>query len=109
MEILGEYLKLIGWGIVGILTMVLSLWIVLLVFTWLTPVDEWEELKKGNLAMALVMAAVIISFAISRLIGDCAAELCSMRQRKPVLLMMKPGISIPLNGRIAKCRLPCLF
>ncbi len=42
MEILGEYLKLIGWGIVGILTMVLSLWIVLLVFTWLTPIDEWE-------------------------------------------------------------------
>jgi uncharacterized membrane protein YjfL (UPF0719 family) len=64
MEILGDYLKLIGWGIVGIVTMVLSLWIVLLVFTWLTPVDEWEELKKGNLAIALVMAAVIISFAL---------------------------------------------
>ena len=83
MEIFGEYLKLIGWGIVGILTMVLSLWIVLLVFTWLTPVDEWEELKKGNLAMALVMAAVIISFALVDLIGDCAAELCSMRQKSP--------------------------
>jgi uncharacterized membrane protein YjfL (UPF0719 family) len=75
MEIFGEYLKLIGWGIVGILTMVLSLWIVLLVFTWLTPVDEWEELKKGNL--------------------DCATQLCSIGQRKAVLLMMKPGISFP--------------
>ena len=40
MEIFVEYLKLIGWGVVGILTMVLSLWILLLVFTWLTPVDE---------------------------------------------------------------------
>ena len=64
MEIFVEYLKLIGWGAVGILTMVLSLWILLLVFTWLTPVDEWEELKKGNLAIAIVMAAVIISFAL---------------------------------------------
>ena len=44
--------------------MVLSLWILLLVFTWLTPVDEWEELKKGNLAIAIVMAAVIIGFAL---------------------------------------------
>lgn len=64
MEILVEYLKLIGWGIVGIVTMVLSLWVLLLVFTWLTPVDEWEELKKGNLAIAIVMAAVIIGFAL---------------------------------------------
>jgi uncharacterized membrane protein YjfL (UPF0719 family) len=54
----------VEWGVVGILTMVLSLWILLLVFTWLTPVDEWEELKKGNLAIAIVMAAVIIGFAL---------------------------------------------
>ena len=64
MEIFAEYLKLIGWGVVGIITMVLSLWILLLVFTWLTPVDEWEELKKGNLAIAIVLAAVIIGFAL---------------------------------------------
>jgi uncharacterized membrane protein YjfL (UPF0719 family) len=64
MEIFVEYLKLIGWGIVGIVTMVLSLWVLLLVFTWLTPVDEWEELKNGNLAIAIVMAAVIIGFAL---------------------------------------------
>ena len=64
MEILVEYITLLGWGIVGIVTMVLSLWILLLVFTWLTPVDEWEELKKGNLAIAMVMAAVIIGFAL---------------------------------------------
>ncbi|MET0500599.1 MAG: DUF350 domain-containing protein [Candidatus Binatia bacterium] len=64
MDIIAEYLKLIGWGVVGILTMAISLWILLLVFTWLTPVDEWDELKKGNLAIAIVMAAVIIGFAL---------------------------------------------
>jgi uncharacterized membrane protein YjfL (UPF0719 family) len=64
MSILIDYLKLIGWGVVGIFTMALSLWILLLIFTWLTPVDEWDELKKGNLAIAIVMAAVIIGFAL---------------------------------------------
>jgi uncharacterized membrane protein YjfL (UPF0719 family) len=44
--------------------MAFSLWILLSLFTWLTPVDEWDELKKGNLAIAIVMAAVIIGFAL---------------------------------------------
>ena len=64
MAILIDYLKLIGWGAVGIVTMAFSLWILLSLFTWLTPVDEWDELKKGNLAIAIVMAAVIIGFAL---------------------------------------------
>jgi uncharacterized membrane protein YjfL (UPF0719 family) len=64
MTLLVDYLRLIGWGVVGILTMAISLWVLLLVFTWLTPVDEWEELKKGNLAIAIVMASVIIGFAL---------------------------------------------
>ncbi|HET8562963.1 MAG TPA: DUF350 domain-containing protein, partial [Candidatus Binatia bacterium] len=64
MSILVEYLRLVGWGLVGIFTMAVSLWILLLVFTWLTPVDEWDELKKGNLAIAIVMASVIIGFAL---------------------------------------------
>jgi uncharacterized membrane protein YjfL (UPF0719 family) len=64
MSILIDYLKLIGWGTVGIFMMALSLWILLGVFTWLTPVDEWDELKKGNLAIAIVMASVIIGFAL---------------------------------------------
>ena len=64
MAILIDYLKLIGWGAVGIVTMAFSLWILLSLFTWLTPVDEWDELKKGNIAIAIVMAAVIIGFAL---------------------------------------------
>jgi uncharacterized membrane protein YjfL (UPF0719 family) len=64
MSILVDYLKLIGWGAVGVITMAFSLWILLLVFTWLTPLDEWDELKKGNVAIAIVMASVIIGFAL---------------------------------------------
>jgi uncharacterized membrane protein YjfL (UPF0719 family) len=59
-----DYLKAFGWGVVGAVTMAVSLWILLKVFTWLTPVDEWEELRKGNLGISIVMAAVIIGFAI---------------------------------------------
>ena len=62
--LLFDYLKTFGWGVMGAITMAVSLWILLRVFTWLTPVDEWEELKKGNLGIAIVMAAVIIGFAI---------------------------------------------
>lgn len=64
MELWLDYLKTFGWGIVGAVTMAVSLWILLRVFTWLTPVDEWEELKKGNLGIAILMAAVVIGFAI---------------------------------------------
>jgi uncharacterized membrane protein YjfL (UPF0719 family) len=64
MELLLDYLKTAGWGIVGALTMAVSLWILLKVFTWLTPVDEWAELKRGNVGIAIVMASVILGFAI---------------------------------------------
>jgi uncharacterized membrane protein YjfL (UPF0719 family) len=59
-----DYLKAFGWGLVGAITMAISLWLLLRVFTWLTPVDEWDELKKGNVGIAIVMAAVIVGFAI---------------------------------------------
>jgi uncharacterized membrane protein YjfL (UPF0719 family) len=62
--LIADYLKVFGWGLVGAVTMAISLWILLKVFTWLTPVDEWEELRKGNLAIAIVMAAVIVGFAM---------------------------------------------
>ena len=59
-----DYVKAFGWGLVGAITMAVSLWLLLKVFTWLTPIDEWEELRKGNLGIAVIMAAVIIGFAI---------------------------------------------
>jgi uncharacterized membrane protein YjfL (UPF0719 family) len=59
-----DYLKAFGWGLVGAVTMAVSLWLLLKVFTWLTPIDEWEELRKGNLGIAIIMAAVVIGFAI---------------------------------------------
>ena len=53
-----------GYGVGGALMMSLALAILVKVWNWITPIDEWEELKKGNIAVAMVLSAVIIAFAI---------------------------------------------
>lgn len=64
MSVLSNYLVTFGWGLVGGMTMAISLVLLLRVFTWLTPVDEWAELKNGNVGIAIVMGAVIIAFGL---------------------------------------------
>jgi uncharacterized membrane protein YjfL (UPF0719 family) len=64
MLILKEYLFTFGWAMVGAISMAIALAVMLKVFNWLTPVDEWEEIKKGNIAVAITVAAAIISAAL---------------------------------------------
>ncbi len=64
MRLLTDYLVALGWGIVGAITMAIALVLLLRVFTWLTPIDEWAELRNGNVGVAVVLAAVIIAFAL---------------------------------------------
>ena len=64
MIIFREYLFTFGWAIVGAISMAIALAMMLKVFNWLTPVDEWEEIKKGNVAVAIAVASVIISAAL---------------------------------------------
>ena len=64
MAILSDYLVALGWAIVGAVAMALSLVLLLRVFTWLTPVDEWAELRQGNVAVAIVVGAVVVAFAL---------------------------------------------
>lgn len=53
-----------GYGLAGSIMMSVALGILVKVWAWITPIDEWEELKKGNIAVAIVTSAVIIAFAI---------------------------------------------
>jgi uncharacterized membrane protein YjfL (UPF0719 family) len=62
--ILTNALYMLGYGLAAALIMSLALGLCVKVWNWITPVDEWEELKKGNIAVAIVLAAVIIGFAI---------------------------------------------
>jgi uncharacterized membrane protein YjfL (UPF0719 family) len=52
------------YGIVAALIMSAALGLLVKVWSWITPIDDWEELKKGNVGVAIVMAAVILAFAI---------------------------------------------
>jgi uncharacterized membrane protein YjfL (UPF0719 family) len=61
--IIAQYLITIGWGITGGLSMSISLSILVWSFSKVTPIDEWEEIKKGNMAVALIIAAVILGGA----------------------------------------------
>lgn len=59
-----EYIKTFFWGLTGALTMAVALPLLLWVFDKFTPIDEWAEIKKGNMAVGVIVAALIIGFAI---------------------------------------------
>ena len=64
-----EYLQTFFWGLNGVLTMAVALPILLWVFDKFTPINEWEEVKKGNMAVGIIIAALIVGFAI--VMGFC--------------------------------------
>ena len=57
-------LTMFAYGISGALILGCALAVLIKLWNWITPINEWEELKKGNLAVAILMAAVVIAFAI---------------------------------------------
>jgi uncharacterized membrane protein YjfL (UPF0719 family) len=65
MDSLWKYLlTMFIYGIAGALILGCALAVLIKLWNWITPIDEWEELKKGNMAVAVLMAAVVIAFAI---------------------------------------------
>jgi uncharacterized membrane protein YjfL (UPF0719 family) len=63
--ILEQYAVTIGWAIAGAISMGVGLGVALKVFTLMTPkLDEMEELGKGNVAVAIVLAAVVLAMGI---------------------------------------------
>lgn len=64
-DIFHAYLITFGWAIVGSIGTGVGIIVSLKLFTVSTPkVDEWELIKQGNMAMAVVLAAIIISIGI---------------------------------------------
>ena len=64
-RVLVDYLTAIGWGVVGAVSLAVGLGILLRVFDWLTPIDEWAEIRKGNISVAIIMAAVVLALGIA--------------------------------------------
>ena len=62
--ILQQYLITFGWAVTGAISMAIALGVLVKIFSWITPIDEWEEIKKGNIGVAVIMTAVIIGTAL---------------------------------------------
>lgn len=64
MNIFIEYLITFGWALTGAISMGIALGIGLKIYDRLTPINEWEEIKKGNIGPAIIISSVIMAFAI---------------------------------------------
>lgn len=55
-----EYARALGWSIVAAVGFAFGVGVALKVFDWLsTDIDEWEEIKKGNIGVALIFMTLI--------------------------------------------------
>lgn len=55
------YLRGIGWAIVASLGFAIGIGLAIKVFDWLSSdIDEWEEIKKGNIGVALILVSLIL-------------------------------------------------
>ncbi|EGQ7967790.1 DUF350 domain-containing protein [Vibrio cholerae] len=62
--ILLDYIVTLGWAVVGSLSMGIGITLCLTIFHWTTrDFNEWQELKKGNIAVAIVTASVVLACA----------------------------------------------
>ena len=62
--ILKQYLITFGWAITGAVSMAIGLGVMLKIFSLMTKVDEWEQIEKGNIAVAIILAAVVLGTSL---------------------------------------------
>ncbi len=63
-QFLRDAVLTLGWALVGAISMAFAFVIMLRLFGFLTPINEWEEIKKGNIAVGILMAAAILAMSI---------------------------------------------
>ena len=62
--IFSQYLITFGWAIIGAVSMALALAILLKIFSLLTPIDEWQEVRNNNITVGIILSSVIIGTAL---------------------------------------------
>ena len=60
-----QYGRSLLWAITAAIGFGLGVGISLKVFDWLsTDIDEWEEIKKGNMGVSLIFVSLIVMFGL---------------------------------------------
>ncbi|MDB2351545.1 hypothetical protein N9W06_04575 [Candidatus Marinimicrobia bacterium] len=60
-ETLLQYVRAVGWSVTAAVGFAFGVGIALKVFDWLsTDIDEWEEIKKGNIGVSLIFIFTVI-------------------------------------------------
>ena len=63
--LLAEYGRAIGWSVAAAIGFSFGVGLALKVFDWLSSdIDEWEEIKKGNMGVAYIFVALIVMVGI---------------------------------------------
>ena len=63
-SIINSYLRAIGWSVVAALGFSIGIGLALKVFDWMsTDIEEWEEIKNGNMGVSLIFINLIASVA----------------------------------------------
>jgi uncharacterized membrane protein YjfL (UPF0719 family) len=60
-----QMLRSLAWAIVAAISFAFAMGLAIKVFDWLSKdIDEWEEIKKGNLGVALIFVAMILAVGL---------------------------------------------
>ncbi len=60
-----QMLRSLAWAIVAAISFAFAMGLAIKVFDWLsTDINEWEEIKKGNLGVALIFVAMILAVGL---------------------------------------------
>jgi uncharacterized membrane protein YjfL (UPF0719 family) len=60
-----QMIRSLAWAIVAAISFAFAMGLAIKVFDWLSrDIDEWEEIKKGNLGVALIFVAMILSVGL---------------------------------------------
>ena len=62
---LGQMVRSLGWALVAAVSFAFAMGLAIKVFDWLSSeINEWEEIRKGNLGVALIFVAMILSVGL---------------------------------------------
>ena len=72
---LWQFARSFGWAVVAAISFAFAMGMAIKVFDLLSgSIDEWEEIKKGNWAMAMILTALILSVGLVMLVLETAGK-----------------------------------